>query len=312
MFGRKRNNNRTSSKVEKEPTLRELQKEFKTALKSAVVKVNGNQLTPVLKVLIRIPAEHHEETILQKIEKRENGLMYALNRRCYKLFLVLMNKINAQDYLNRHELLEQAIESKDDKKLDTIVLAYERANVNIALPALPKRIKPLLYEGSWSQDVIARLYPHTTSYFIPRGQEKAKMFAFVCYTTFDREGARIEANVITKGLQECGFTVRGPLIDWTFDELILYLREHIDEVKDQCSVIFVCLMSHGENGVIKDKDGNKGEINTILKELDKVKAAIPVVWMNCKFHFLDQVFFPIDFLFIPVGTSHLPQRLKWQ
>ena len=90
------------------------------------------------------------------------------------------------------------------------------------------------------------------------------MNAFVCYNTFDvetangqkkRYGAKDEADRIIDGFQNCGFTMRGPRIDWTSDELLQHLEGLVDEVKDTSSCIFICIMTHGNQGVIYDKDG---------------------------------------------------------
>lgn len=250
------------------------QNRTRTAIES---KIAVNQLTRVTKILEKVSEEHHESIILQKIDKNEDALQYTLNGKCYRLFLVLIGKIDARRYLNTHDILQSSIESKDDKQLDAVLLAYERSEVRITLASLPENTKQMLFEGSWNKDVIERLFPHTTSYFIPRGQAKSKMFALVCYTTSDRNGAKEEAGYITKGLKDCGFTIRGPLIDWTFDQLTQYIRQHIDEIKEICSVFFLCLMSHGDNGILYDKDGRGIKINKLLKTLDILKSHIPAV-----------------------------------
>lgn len=266
--------------------IEKLKKSFKAELK--LVKKGGkkvNQLTPVTKILCDIPEEHHEATICQIIEKKEDGLEYTLKGKCYRLFLVLLNKINARMYLSNSDLLQKAIESQDDTAVDVVLQGYERSDVNIIIAALPEKTKRILYEGSWSKDVVERLYPHTSSYFIPRGQKKAKMIAILCYNKFEqetsnqspRDGAEEEAGYMTRGLRDCGFTVRTPLVDWTFEELLQAVGQLIDSVKDECSVLVLCLMSHGEKGILFDKDGNKGEINEVLKQLNKLKSHIPVV-----------------------------------
>ena len=201
----------------------------------------------------------------------------------------MLNKINAREYLRTNDLLQVAIESKDDKQVDTVLRAYERSEVRIVLSALPNRTKSLLYGGNWNKDVIERLYPYTTSYFIPRGQNKAKMFSLTCYTTYDRKGAREEADYITKGLKHCGFTNRGPLIDYDSDHLLNALSAPIDEIKDTCSMLFICIMCHGDIGILYDANDKPVKINKILSTLDKLHTHIPAVSKYYK-HF-DCMFF---------------------
>ena len=158
-------------------------KKFINTTQAIENKSSVNSLAQLSKFLNNVPEKHHEVIILQKITKKEDALQYALNKKCYKLFLVLINKIDAREYFQTNDLLQVAIESKDDKQVDTVLRAYERSEVRFVLSALPDRTKGLLYDGNWNKDVIERLYPYTTSYFIPRGQNKAKMFSLTCYTT---------------------------------------------------------------------------------------------------------------------------------
>lgn len=279
------------AKEDQSPSVDELKKEFKNELKAAA-KGACHQLTPVTKVLCKIPENEHESTIFQNVRRSENCLQYAFNKKCYTLYLVMVKKIDARKYLTSYKLLEQAIQSRDDKQLQTILQAYHDADVLISLAKLSSKSMQELYEGSWNSDIVEKIYPHVSSYFIPRGQEKAKMYAYVCYITFDRNGAREEAGYIIRAFHESGFTVRPALINWTFTELIDFLNQHISQDKDDCSVIFICIMSHGGNGIIHDKDGNKGEVDDVQKVLTKLKPHIPAVssWTSSSIeYFSDQI-----------------------
>ena len=247
-----------------------------------------------------IPASFNEEdretVILEKFDfKKEktslsvDGIQFALHFGLYKLLKILLNKVSASNYLedHNHKLLEQAVLSGDEKQLKHVIIQiYEYEGVQIVLPSLSDEAFRFLHTESWTQDTIEVLYPYTSSYFIPLGQKKAMMNAFVCYNTFDvetangqkkRYGAKDEADRIIDGFQNCGFTVRGPRIDWTFDELLQHLEGLVDEVKDTSSCILICIMTHGDQGVIYDKDGKVGEINKILNISYQLKDFLPVV-----------------------------------
>ena len=71
--------------------------------------------------------------------------------------------------------------------------------------------------------------------------------------------------------------MRGPRIDWTSDELLQHLEGLVAEVKDTSSCIFICIMTHGDQGFIYDKDRKVGEINKILNISYQLKDFLPVV-----------------------------------
>lgn len=157
--------------------------------------------------------------------------------------------------------------------------------IKLQQPWLSEQALQTLYGGSWDQETIAAVYPYLPSFLIPKGQEKAKMYATVCYNRFydqptgqvKRHGAKAEAECIVKALKVCGFTVEGPKIDWSFRELLGYLEKLINQIKDKCSVLFIFIMSHGDQGVLYDKKGKTGDISMVLKKLNELKNIIPAV-----------------------------------
>ena len=214
-----------------------------------------------------------------------DSIQFALKHDCLKLFHALLIKVDARDYLNKFEILENTIMYNDDRMLEIVLKAYNKHEVRISLAGLSEEPRDVLFNSSWNMKIVELLYPYANSFFIPRGQEKAKMFAFVCYNTFNhpdskhprRQGAKDEADCIIKGLRSCGFTIRGPLVDWTFVQLLEHLGQLLSEVKDNCSVIFICLMSHGDKGVLYDTDGKAGKINQVLEKLEVLQSTTPVV-----------------------------------
>lgn len=259
-------------------SLRELQKAFCTAVKTAVKKKGAGSPFRVLKYLNSIDQQHHEATILLPIEKRKDSVQFALDGSCTKLFILLLAKIDAKVYLNSNKLLEKAICEGNETMVKAVLLAHERNDVEVFLSTFNERTKRRLYDGSWSQAVIQKLYPHTSSFFIPRGQAKAKMMALVYYNTFEiSENSRHEIQKITKGLVDYGFTVQKPLIDWTVERLKKELRCQLKEIEDQASLILICLHTEGVFSKISDTEGHSMETDELLEELDCIKTPVPVV-----------------------------------
>ena len=198
-----------------------------------------------------------------------NGIQFALFFKFYRVMMVLLTKvIHLREYLGEYELLEQAMESEDDEQLGEIMKLYQQEEVDIFVPVLSQSAKESLYTGNWNQGTIEAIYPLPLlpQFVVPKNQQKAKMYATLCYNRFfnepgihkKRHGAREEADHIIKGLKSCGFTIRGPLIDWKWSELLKHLKNFVNEAKDDCSVIFIFIMSHGAQGVLIDIDGNRG------------------------------------------------------
>ena len=233
--------------------------------------------------------EKYQSDIISQIMKgkKMDSVQYALKNKLLKLFLALFAKVDHKDYVSKHNLLYIALESKSDKEkcLEAVLRAYHQNSLSIDLRTLPAQSKQRLYDGSWSSEIIKCLYNQTDSFFIPRGQKKAKMYALVYYNTFERRTplhttraeAKEEAENMVLGLREGGFTVFEPMVDWTYEELLVHLREKIQQHKDECSVLVICIMSHGGNGVIYDKNSIKGEINGILKITEELPNHLPVV-----------------------------------
>ena len=171
------------------------------------------------------------------------------------------------------------MESNDDQHFGTVLRAYERSGVPIILEELPENMKNLLYGGNWNRYVIKRLYSLTTSYFIPRGQQIAKMYSVICYTKDHIKGAKEQADFITKRFEQYGFIHRPPLIDWDSDQLMAYLSTIIKEIKYQSSVLFICIMGYGdsESELVYDVQDKPVRIETMLSKLKVLPSYIPVV-----------------------------------
>jgi len=114
-------------------------------------------------------------------------------------------------------------------------------------------------------------------FIIPPVQKKARKYAFVCYTSVQRKGALGEAETLAEVLRSKGFIV--DLKEWKcFGDLRNWLVERTNKVRSRCSVVSVCLLSHGFGGNLIGENNSRGEIAEIIDETRKViPPMIPLV-----------------------------------
>lgn len=220
-----------------------------------------------------------------------DAIQYAFENKCPKLFMALMNRISKQraaKHLADNRFLQRALETKSEKEkqLQATLAVYDEHKLPIDIEELqlPEAIKHKLQNSSWSDETVKRLYDKTKTFFIPKGQRKSKMHALSYYNTFEtsdhhetRTEAEKESGHMMTALADEGFTNHQPLIDWTHKELLEDLLEKKKNIKNECSVLFVCIMSHGEKGILFDKNGFKGDINRVLKAMEDFPTHIPMV-----------------------------------
>lgn len=223
-----------------------------------------------------------------------NTIQHAFENKCLKLFMALMNRISQEQagtLLAENRFVQRALEPKSEKEkqLQAILAVYDEKELSIDIEelSLSEATKHKLQNSSWSDETVKRLYNKTKTFFIPRGQRKSKMHALSYYNTFEtslhhstRAEAEKESSCMMTALKEEGFTIHQPLIDWTHKTLLEDLSEKMKSIKNECSVLFVCIMSHGDKGVLFDKDGFKVEINKVLNAMEGFPSHIPVVCLR--------------------------------
>lgn len=100
-------------------------------------------------------------------------------------------------------------------------------------------------------------------YVIAENNARAKCHVFICYNTSDREGANEEVKHLCDAFTKVGFVTN--ICEWaSFHELSEWIINSIEEVKDTCSLLFCCMMSHGFLGHLTGTDGSYGAINELL------------------------------------------------
>lgn len=134
-----------------------------------------------------------------------------------------------------------------------------------------------LHETQWSQEAIHRFHSlQLDAYIIPYDQSDTKMWALIGFNTLStnedprrhRVGAEEEAAYLESSLREAGFHIKPVLKDWTHDQLRSWIRKSVKEIQNHCSVLFIFLMSHGDDEVIHDNTDVPGEITNIILELE--------------------------------------------
>lgn len=158
------------------------------------------------------------------------------------------------DYFS--QLLKSAIQKEDNKCLQKICES-KSFDVEKLIPAWMK-FEPL------SSAQIKILSGCSSQYIVPANQAKSKMYAFICFTTSGREGALGEASYLHQALQRVGFTTLK--LQWSkFEDLRIYLGRRMEEIGSNCSLLFICVMSHGAKGVVCGEDGQYGAVNDIIE-----------------------------------------------
>ena len=142
-----------------------------------------------------------------------------------------------------------------------------------------EKVERIIEEEPLSPSQVQELLPHYSGkYIIPHVQQYCKMHALILYNTTSRPGAEDEATNLDDALRAAGFTERTGL-QWTeASELHNMIESCLDAVVNTCSLLMVCLMSHGSIGSLEAGGGNRTQVNSILHQLkQKLPSKIPLV-----------------------------------
>lgn len=225
-----------------------------------------------------------EQLVCQEMRgASQNSMTYALEKHFFRLFLALMRQLPNGEERTLCDAIASSVHR--EARLLSVLNAFSKYGWQINFRILPIETQRTLYDGSWSTNIVRSLYPHVDAFFIPRGQAKAKMHTFIWFNTFEsvsslhsvRIGASNEARNMMQALKKMNFTMRQPSVDLTSREFIDCLKDYIQQIKDQCSVLLICIMSHGGDGVIYDKCNNIIEMNEIIKTTEELPNYLPVV-----------------------------------
>ena len=101
--------------------------------------------------------------------------------------------------------------------------------------------------------------------------------ALILYNSHNRHGASDEALVLNDAFEAIGF--KRMLHEWSSThELLRTMREALQALPSTASVVVVCVMSHGRQGSLIDREGVQIPVNYILHQLTQdLPHGIPLV-----------------------------------
>ena len=89
----------------------------------------------------------------------------------------------------------------------------------------------------------------------------------VLYSSHHRRGAEDEADKLDRSLNSAGCDQVFKL-EWSqAEELENMIHSSVTDMKDSCSLLIVCLMSHGSRGCVQSGIGEFIPVNQILHQL---------------------------------------------
>ena len=126
---------------------------------------------------------------------------------------------------------------------------------------------------------IQELSPHSSQFILPYNQKISKRYGLILYTTYNRPGAQEEADNMEQSLHTAGFDVEKT--EWK-DTYIL--NSSLEQIARDCSLLVMCLMSHGSRGVLHGGDSHGIiRIYDVLQHLSQLIAEfIPMVRKHTK------------------------------
>lgn len=217
--------------------------------KIAIENLKSECLKDVVALMETLDEQTQRFVAMQRInEKYSNSIMLAVASKNYKLIIVLIKRIGVEgfeSFLKEHDLLAQAILSGKDKFLESVLVAYSKmpVSLNKYIAMLPENAQKSLKKRSWGTNVLKLMYDHTDTFFIPRGQRKAKMHALVAHEADGCNDSGEDAeNTMIQALEAVGFKVKhSPQKDLDTEDIISHMRDSIIRLKEQSSILVVCL-----------------------------------------------------------------------
>ena len=138
------------------------------------------------------------------------------------------------------------------------------------------RICNIMKSESLTANQIQQLSPHSSQYIIPHKQKNSKGYALILFSSASRQGAVAEADDLEQALMTSGCDV----IKMVWNRA----TELQCMIAADCSLLIVCLMSHGCRGVLRASDGEEIPVNNTLHQFSyTLPEYIPLVNMHKSF-----------------------------
>ena len=128
-----------------------------------------------------------------------------------------------------------------------------------------------------SMTEVQKVFSSSSTYIIPYDQCNAKKWALVLYNTVERKDSEKEASEVETNLRNADFNVMKMKWENALD-LPGILHGQLTGIRESTSVLFVCIMSHGNCGTVRGDNNTLMPISDILFTLkDKLPPTLPLV-----------------------------------
>lgn len=240
-------------------------------------------------LLDRLTPERRVRLLMQENYKQQSALDICITQRTGLAIRLLeyVPKSLLRDCLLRftshHEFLAmEAIEAGNDSLLLMILETFRTEIKQDTIENMTHTLSLTLTQ----REILSRFISH--AFAVPNNTANGSRYSLVCYNTSQRCGATAEANYLHKSLITDGF--RSILYSWDgFDDLVSGLQSHLRNISNDCSLLFVCFMSHGFRGYLEGKDGSSGQITELLQYLnDYLISATPLVCDHIVYYLRNQ------------------------
>ena len=109
---------------------------------------------------------------------------------------------------------------------------------------------------SLTTEQIQQLSPHSSQYIIPYNKKKSKRYGVIFFRSEGRLGAAAEADDLEQSLLVTGCDVIK--MEWSKATELHNMKESaLSRIVADCSLLIVCLMSHGSRGALADCHGKE-------------------------------------------------------
>ena len=171
---------------------------------------------------------------------------------------LLLNILSSNEPLSSDATLDLLYEDSLKALVDMLIVTIKTIKPFCKLKTKLERV--LLENGNWTAKMPTKLYEHTSiRYPIPRHNENCKIYAVIAYNTHCGDVPRPDAGVefanLYNALRSAGFSILPVMIDFSACDFLSAMEERIRQIKQSCSLLLICIMSHGSEGVIYDVNG---------------------------------------------------------
>lgn len=158
-----------------------------------------------------------------------------------------------------------------EEDIELLQKVQGNSRLELALQELDKadqenKIIDLLEHESLTADQLGEVFLHIKRYPIPYNQGSTKQYAIILYNLENREGGEEEAQNLEQAFIIARFEIFKHQWAHTY-EIGVKLDDILTEITGGCSILTVCIMSHGFKGTLTGSQESKLTINDVLKQL---------------------------------------------